>query len=67
MNPEIIVTVKSVYGLNKCYPVCDQAKTLAKLARTTTLTHHSIETIRSLGFIIKTVSPDMEKLLSTIE
>ena len=50
---EIIVKVKSVYGEEKVYPVCDKAKMFAKIAGTTTLTHATLCLIERLGVLIK--------------
>jgi hypothetical protein len=49
---EIIVTIKSVYGTDKVYPVCDRAKMFASIADTVTLTEHTISNIKALGYMI---------------
>lgn len=54
----ITVLAKSVYGVQQFYPVCDQAKTLAALAGTKTLTAQAIGLIRNLGFEIKVTHPE---------
>ena len=50
---QIIVEIKDVYGHDKCYPVCTDAKLFAKIAGTTTLTKNSIDLIKKLGYSIK--------------
>ena len=49
---EITVKIKSVYGTDKVYPVCDRAKMFASIAGTTTLTEYTISNIKALGFMI---------------
>ena len=49
---EITVKIKSVYGTDKVYPVCDRAKMFASIADTVTLTEHTISNIKALGFMI---------------
>lgn len=49
----IQVQVKSVYGNEVVYPVCDKAKLFAKLAGTRTLTTASIEVIKALGYTLE--------------
>ena len=52
---EIQVSIKSVYGNQLIYPVCDKAKYFAKLARTSTLTPQAIDLIKRIGFDILVV------------
>ena len=49
---QIIIKLKSVYGLQTYYPFCDKAKLFAKIAGTTTLTRHAITDIKKLGYEI---------------
>ena len=49
---EITVSVKSVYGNEQIYPVCEQAKLFAALAGTKTLTNQSLRLIKQLGYKI---------------
>jgi hypothetical protein len=53
------ITVKSrdVYGVTKYYPHCDNAKTFAKIAGTTTLTELTLMRIAELGYDIKVEQP----------
>lgn len=49
--PTIIqVCIKSVYGNDTIYSVCETAKGIAALAGTKTLTENSLRIIRSMGF-----------------
>lgn len=50
---KITVKLKSVYGKEKIYPVCEGAKVFAKIAGTTTLTRDTIEYIKELGYSIE--------------
>ncbi len=50
---QITVQIKSVYGEDKVYPVCEKAKLFASIARTTTLTTATIERIKELGYTLK--------------
>jgi hypothetical protein len=50
MKTELIVRVKTVYGNELVYPVCEQSKLFAALANTETLTTRSVETIKKLGY-----------------
>lgn len=49
---EIIVEVKSVYGVNKVYPVCTNAQIFAQIAGSKTLTHSVLCKIERLGYTI---------------
>jgi hypothetical protein len=50
---KIIVEVKSVYGNEAIYPVCDDAKLFASLAGTKTLTRPALEIIKKLGYAVE--------------
>jgi len=52
----ITVQIKTVYGVDKVYPVCEKAKLLAKLAESVTLTERAIEHIKALGYTINVQS-----------
>ena len=47
---EITVKIKSVYGTDKVYPVCDKAVAFAHIADTITLTDYTISKIKALGY-----------------
>ena len=57
------ITVKATqnYGRTAIYPVCDTAKSFAKLAGTTTLTSASIMIIKNMGYSIQ-IKQDLEVL-----
>ena len=56
---QITIEVRSVYGKLTVYPVCDKAKTFAKIAGTKTLSHANLCAIESLGYaIVSTASPN---------
>jgi len=53
----IQVEVKSNYGSQAVYPVCNTAKLLCELARQRTLTPDAIKTIKALGYSIEVIQP----------
>lgn len=55
MKPIIQVQTRPVYGTYNIYPMCDQAKTFAKIAGTKTLTLDVCEQIKALGYDIVNV------------
>ena len=52
----ITVKIKNVFGTDKIYPVCDKAKTFARLTETKTLTSYAINNIKALGYTIEVQS-----------
>ena len=54
-NPSLLITVevRSVYGRDTIYPVCDAAKAFASIAGTTTLTVPVLKQIMFLGYEVK--------------
>jgi len=50
---KILVDVREVYGNRAVYPLCDTAKLFAALAGTKTLTHHALQPIERLGYLIE--------------
>jgi hypothetical protein len=50
---KITVEARDVYGTTKYYPMCDRAKFFANIAGTKTLTPHSLEKIKALGYEIE--------------
>lgn len=50
--PMITVRIKNNYGQDSIYPVCEKAKTFAKLLGQKTLTRRDIATIKELGFAV---------------
>jgi len=55
MNATIQITIKSVYGRETIYPVNDQAKCLAAMVGTKTLTQQTIRDAMEMGFRIEYV------------
>lgn len=53
----ITVRIQHVYGIRQVYPVSDEAKILARIARTKTLTPNVLEYIKKLGYKIN-VEPE---------
>lgn len=50
MNENIVVRIKTVYGVDKVYPVCVKARHFADIAGTTTLRPSDLKAIQALGF-----------------
>ena len=59
MNNILQVKIKNVYGNERVYPVCEQSQLFAELTRTTTLTQHTIEIIKDLGYTIEVETPTL--------
>ena len=55
MITRVEITVRNVYGVPTIYPANDQAKLLAKLAGTKTLTNATLAVAEQMGFAIVTV------------
>ena len=49
----ITVQIKSVYGQDKIYPICDTAKLFASIAGTKTITKDALIMIHQLGYKIE--------------
>lgn len=56
MQATIQVTVKDVYGKELVYPVCDQAKRLADLVGSKTLTESTLRQWMAMGGRVEHVS-----------
>ena len=50
---EIEVQVKTVYGNNLIYPICNKAKSFTTLTKTKTLSREDIAVIKALGYSVK--------------
>ena len=50
---ECIIEIKSVYGQDKVYPVCEKAQIIASLSGTKTLTPETIALAKLLGYTFK--------------
>ena len=46
---EILIRKKNIYGNEVFYPVCENAKLLAEIAGTTTLTERALQNIKKMG------------------
>jgi hypothetical protein len=53
------IEVKEVYGNKTIYPVNDQARLLARIAGTKTLTASTVILAKQLGFVFEIVQPTM--------
>ena len=49
----ITVDIKTVYGNELIYPVCEQAHVFAEIAGTKTLTRYTLTRIKELGYDIE--------------
>jgi hypothetical protein len=47
---QIKVQIRTVYGVETVYPICDKAKAFASIARTKTLTPETLYQIKALGY-----------------
>lgn len=59
---EVKVALKHRYGQRIVVPVCENAQIFCRFARTTTLTPHMIENIKSLGYKIVVVPSEPKEL-----
>jgi len=57
----LVVRIEKHYGRVSVYPVCNTAQLLANLARQTTLTPKSLQTIQLLGYTIEIYSGDEDE------
>lgn len=55
MNTTILVEVRQVYGCTKVYPMNEQAKLLAGIAGTATLTPFTLQLAEKMGFTVTQV------------
>lgn len=49
---QIQIRIKNNYGIEMAYPVCDKAILFAKIAGDKTLTHATLQNIKTLGYEI---------------
>lgn len=59
-KPAITVSIKSVYGVQTIYPVCERGQLFAQLAGTKTLTPRALELIEQLGFDVHVEAPTLK-------
>ena len=57
---KIIVEIKSAYGEQRVYPVCEKAKIFAELIQQKTFTKADIERIKKLGVSIIVEQPEVK-------
>ena len=53
-NMQLIVEIKNVYGVERIYAVCNNAKLITKLKQSKTLNKEDISILRELGYQIET-------------
>ena len=51
---QLIVEIKNVYGVQRIYAVCNNAKLITKLKQSKTLNKEDISILRELGYTIET-------------
>ena len=51
---KIVVIIKSVYGVDKVYPACENSRRFAEIAGTKTLTEHTLRQIKAMGILVET-------------
>jgi len=56
----ITVSIRTHYGTQYIYPVCDAAKTLCALTGKKTLSHRDIDLIKYLGYSIEVQQPQVK-------
>ena len=49
----ITVKIKTVYGVDKIYPACENSRRFAEIAGTKTLTAHTIRQIKAMGILVE--------------
>ena len=56
---DITVEVKTVYGMDRIYPMCEKAKIFTRLAGTKTLSTYDISKIKELGYTVQVKTPTL--------
>ena len=54
---QLTIEIKSVYGVERIYAVCNNAKLITKLKQSKTLNKEDISILRELGYTIETKQP----------
>jgi hypothetical protein len=54
---QLTVEIKSVYGVERIYAVCNNAKLITKLKQSKTLSKEDISILKELGYTIQTKQP----------
>lgn len=57
---QIQVLVRTVFGNETVYPVCEKAKLFAKIAGTKTLCPTALSSIKALGYEIEVIPSKLE-------
>ena len=58
---QLTIEIKSVYGVDRIYAVCNNAKLITKLKNSKTLSKEDISILRELGYTIQTKQPTIQK------
>ena len=58
---QLTIEIKSVYGVQRIYAVCNNAKLITKLKNSKTLSKEDISILRELGYTIETKQPTIQK------
>jgi hypothetical protein len=56
---QALIEIKTVYGVERIYPINDTAKQFAELTGQTTLSRKHLATIKRLGFEIVVKQPEL--------
>tara|TARA_R100000687_G_C6402609_1_gene142633 strand:+ start:235 stop:441 length:207 start_codon:yes stop_codon:yes gene_type:complete len=67
MDSTIAISVRNVYGEDKYYPANDQARSLASIAGTKTITMATMRLAADMGFTIKRIETnpaDLDNLIA---
>jgi len=55
----IQVSIQTVFGKEKIYPLCEKAKGFARLVKQKTLTREDIQKIKLLGYSVEVIKDDV--------
>ena len=55
----ITISIRSVYGRESLYPVCETAQRFCALLNTKTLTREALKHIQALGYSIQVQTPTL--------
>ena len=55
----IQVSIRTIFGNEKIYPICDKAKVFAKIVKQKTLTKEDIQKIKMLGVKVEVIIPEV--------
>ena len=62
----IHIEIRTVYGIDTVYPVCETARKLARLAGTKSLTREALLVISDLGYDIEVIDSKAAKLFKSL-